>query len=52
MHPMEDLVNRLPIRVLTWATVVAALLSALLLASEDTALPELARGGVSSLQLR
>jgi hypothetical protein len=45
-------VNRLSIRALTWGTAVAALLSALLLASEDTSLPELARSGVNALQLR
>lgn len=44
--------NRLSIRALTWVTVVAALASALLLASEDTALPEMARTGAQALQLR
>lgn len=46
---MEDTVNRLSIRALTWGTVVAALLSAWLLALEDTALPELARSGVQAM---
>jgi hypothetical protein len=45
-------VNRLAIRALTWLTVVAALVSALLLASEDTALPEMARTGGQALQMR
>lgn len=49
---MEAVVNRLSIRVLTWMTVVAALASALLLASEDTALPELARNSVHAIQPR
>ncbi len=44
--------NRLPIRALTWATVLAALLSALLLAAEDTSLPELARTSVPGAPLR
>lgn len=35
-----------------WLTVVAALVSALLLASEDTALPEMARTGGQVLQMR
>ncbi|MBX3621716.1 MAG: hypothetical protein KF891_17230 [Rhizobacter sp.] len=42
---MEKIVTRLSIRALTWGTAVAALLSALLLASEDTALPDMARNG-------
>ncbi|HEX3142041.1 MAG TPA: hypothetical protein VHQ87_18435 [Rhizobacter sp.] len=33
--------NLVPIRVLTWATLVAALLSAFLLAGEDAGLPDL-----------
>ncbi len=49
---MEFVVNRLSIRALTWWTVVAALASALLLASEDTDLPEMARTGGQALQLR
>lgn len=52
IHRMEVVVNRLSIRALTWVTVVAALASALLLASEDTVLPELARNSVKALQLR
>jgi hypothetical protein len=51
-HRMEVVVNRLSIRALTWVTVVAALASALLLASEDTTLPELARNSARALQLR
>lgn len=47
---VEVVVNRLSIRALTWLTVLAALFSALLLASEDTALPELARTGAQVLQ--
>lgn len=47
---VEVVVNRLSIRALTWLTVLAALFSALLLASEDTALPELARTGSQVLQ--
>jgi hypothetical protein len=42
-------VNRLSIRALTWGTLAAALLSAWLLALEDTALPELARSGVQAM---
>lgn len=49
MKLSEDIVTRLSIRALTWGTAVAALLSALLLASEDTALPEMARSGVQVL---
>lgn len=49
---MEVVVSRLPIRTLTWITLVAALASALLLASEDTALPELARNSAQALQPR
>lgn len=48
---MEIVVN-LSIRALTWLTVVAALLSALLLASEDTALPEMARNSSLTIQPR
>lgn len=44
--------NRLSIRALTWGTVIAALLSAWLLASEDIALSELARSGAQVLQAR
>lgn len=36
-------------RFLTWGTLLAALLSAWLLAVEDTALPELARAGAQAL---
>lgn len=43
------MVNRLSIRALTWGTALAALLSAWLLALEDTALPELARSGVRAV---
>jgi len=42
-------VTRLTIRALTWGTAVAALLSALLLAAEDTSLPELARNSAQAL---
>lgn len=49
MNPSEDIVNRLSIRALTWGTAVAALLSALLLASEDTTLPEMARSSVQAI---
>lgn len=49
---MEVVVNRLSVRALMWLTVVAALASALLLASEDTALPELARNSAQALQPR
>ena len=38
---LEESVNLLTVRSLTWATVVAALLSAILLAGEDAALPDL-----------
>lgn len=41
--------NRLSIRALTWGTALAAMLSAWLLALEDTALPELARNGVKAV---
>lgn len=37
--------NRLSMRVLTWATVLAALLSAFLLAGEDAGLPDVAPFG-------
>lgn len=44
---VEAFVNRLSMRALTWGTLLAALLSAVLLAGEDAALPDLApRGGV------
>ncbi len=39
--PREATVNLSSVRVLTWATAVAALLSALLLAGEDAGLPDL-----------
>lgn len=40
--------NRLSMRALTWGTLLAALLSAVLLAGEDAALPDLApRSGVA-----
>lgn len=42
---LELAVNRLSIRFLTWGTVLAALLSALLLAGEDAALPDAAPFG-------
>jgi hypothetical protein len=45
----EDIVNRLSIRALTWGTALGALLSAWLLALEDTALPEMARSGVQAM---
>ena len=45
----EDIVNRLSLRSLTWGTALMALLSAWLLALEDTALPELARSGVQAI---
>lgn len=41
----ELAVNRVSIRFLTWGTVLAALLSALLLAGEDAALPDAAPFG-------
>lgn len=50
MLRVEVVVNRLSVRALTWLTMLAALVSALLLASEDTALPELARTGWQALQ--
>jgi hypothetical protein len=40
---MEAFVNHVPIRALMWATLVAALLSAILLAGEDAGLPDLTR---------
>jgi hypothetical protein len=49
---MEVIVSRLSIRALTWLTMVAAVASAVLLAAEDTALPELARHGAQAFQLR
>ncbi|HEY0818950.1 MAG TPA: hypothetical protein VGD46_09245 [Rhizobacter sp.] len=49
---MEVVVRRQSIRALTWLTVLAAVASAVLLAVEDTALPELARHSVQALQLR
>jgi hypothetical protein len=52
MNRMEVVVNRLSVRALMWVTMVAALASALLLASEDTVLPELARNSAKALQLR
>jgi uncharacterized membrane protein YagU involved in acid resistance len=38
---VEASVNLVPIRALTWATLVAALLSAILLAGTDAGLPDL-----------
>jgi len=41
----EIAVNRLSMRALTWGTVLAALLSAFLLAGEDAGLPDAAQLG-------
>jgi hypothetical protein len=45
---LEKAVNLSTVRSLTWATVVAALLSAFLLAGEDAGLPELAAPAFTS----
>jgi hypothetical protein len=41
LSALEALMNLLSMRLLTWGTAVAALLSAILLAGEDAALPDL-----------
>jgi hypothetical protein len=51
LDPTEDTVTRSTMRALMWGTVLAALLSALLLGAEDTTLPELARGSAHALML-
>jgi hypothetical protein len=50
----EHAVNRLSMRALTWGTVLAALLSAFLLAGEDAGLPDAAQlsGGTAVVPAR
>ncbi len=50
----EHAVNRLSMRALTWGTVLAALVSAFLLAGEDAGLPDAAHlsGGTAAVPAR